>query len=54
MQFLQSLSTKAKSWHEKYGVAAKNLAKISVKTLIPGIGELLADGKAKAKAKKSY
>jgi hypothetical protein len=44
MQLLQSLSTKANVWHEKYGIAAKNLAKISVKTLIPGLGELLADG----------
>ena len=44
MQYLQTLSAKAETWARKYGIVAKNLAKISLKTLIPGAGECLAEG----------
>ncbi len=44
MQYLEPLTNKIKSWTKDYGVIAKNLAKISLKTLVPGAGEILADG----------
>ena len=44
MSFLEPLATKAKAWTRDYGIVAKNLAKLSLKTLVPGAGEILAEG----------